>query len=385
MTDTNIPQNSTTEYKRTATTDYILMLCIPFAVSIFTQGLQAIINVVLSIATCLFFTWIGKKFLKITFTPKAPHTYVIGLSVALLLPASSPWWMIVLTAGFAMGVCVLPFGNPDNIPFIPSATAICFATLCWPELIYDYSDLGESLGQMLLFGNSVSRNSIAILEVLTGAVPSALGTGCILALIGTIFFILIRRPKDCLPVFTFIIAVCVMAILFPRVSTGKLMSVIMELCSGMILFGAVFFISSPTFSPVRTLSKVLWGFASGVICMIIRYVTPFEEGACFGFVISCALSSFFDNLPLTRKEKKRIKDLVPYVETESSAPSVVPEEILNEIPDISVEEIIQQVEEPEIIEEIIIPDSDNLDTIISAENTVSETDSPFVMGGGNDE
>ena len=103
-----------------------------------------------------------------------------------------------------------------------------------------------------------------------------------------------------------------------------------------ILFGAVFFISSPTFSPVRTLSKILWGFASGVICMLIRYVTPFEEGACFGFVISCALSSIFDNLPLTRKEKKKIKDLVPYIETEIAAPSVVPEEVLNEISNLKV-------------------------------------------------
>ena len=316
MTDTNIPQNSTTEYRRTATTDYILMLCVPLAVSIFTYGFQAVINVLLSIITCRFLTWIGKKFLKSEFPPKAPHTYVIGISVALLLPAEAPWWMIVLTAGFAMGVCVLPFGNPDNVPFIPSATALCFATLCWPDLVYDYSTIDESLGKMLSLGNSIGRNSVAILEVLTGSVPSALGTGCILALLGTLGFLLIRRPKDTIPVFSFLLAAFIMAILFRRVSTGKLMSVIMELCSGMLLFGAIFFISSPTFAPVRTIPKILWGFTSGVICMLIRYVTPLEEGACFGFVISCAISSFFDNLPLTRREKKKIKDLVPYTETE---------------------------------------------------------------------
>ncbi len=319
MTDTNIPQNSIKDSKRTATGDYVLMLCAPLIVAIFSQGLQAIINVALSLVTCLFSSWLGKLFLKSSFPPKAQHIFVTGVCVALLLPVSAPWWVIVLTAGFAMNACVLPFGNPDNTPFIPSAAALCFSTLCWPEIIYNYSPTGDSLSKMLSLGNSVSRNTVSIMEVLIGTVPSALGTGCIIALMGALLFLLIRRPKDFLAVFTFLSAVGIMAILFPRVSTGKLMSVIMELCSGMILFGAVFFISSPTFAPVRLTSKLLWGFVSGVICMVIRYVTPFEEGDCFGFVISCAISGFFDNLPLTTKERKRIKSLEPYTETENSA------------------------------------------------------------------
>lgn len=350
MTDTNIPQNSTTEYRRTATTDYILMLCVPLAVAIFTQGIHAVVNVTLSLVTCRFLTWVGKKFLKAEFPPRAPHTYVIGLSVALLLPASAPWWLLVLTAGFAMGVCVLPFGNPDSSPFIPSATALCFATLCWPDKVYAYSPIGESLGKMLSLGNSVGRNSVAILEVITGSVPSALGTGCIIALLGTLGFLFIRRPKDSLPVFTFLIAVFIMAVIFPRVSTGKLMSVIMELCSGMLLFGAIFFISSPTYAPVRTIPKILWGFISGIICMLIRYVSPLEEAACFGFVISCAISSYFDNLPLTRKEKRKIKDLEPYIETE-----------------------------------ILIPSVDSDDLAVSAEESATEQDSLITVGGNNDE
>ena len=109
----------------------------------------------------------------------------------------------------------------------------------------------------------------------------------VIVFIGLFIFILIRRPKDSIPVFTFITAVCLMALLFPRVATGRVVSIVMELCSGMILFGAVFFISSPFFAPKRTVAKFFWGFVSGIICMVIRYVCPFEEGACFGFLISC--------------------------------------------------------------------------------------------------
>ena len=385
MVDTNMPQNSIDESKRSATMDTFLMLCVPFAVAIFTHGFVVILNSAISIITCLFFTSLGKKVLNSEFPPKSPHSYIIGMSVSFLLPVSAPWWMTVLTAAFAMGVCVLPFGSPEKTPFIPSATALCFATLCWPEEIFNYSQIGDSLGQMLRYGNSINKNLVGILETLVGNVPSAMGTGCILALIGVLIFLILRRPKDSLATICFILAVGIMAALFPRISTGRTISVIMELCSGMILFGAIFFISSSIIAPKRTISKAVWGFASGVICMLIRYVAPFEEGACFGFVIACAISDYFDNLPLTRNEKKKIKELEPYTETEIVS-SVVPEEILQEIPDLFTVKIPELIEETENNnEEIISYESESLETVISEENTVTDSEAPFIMGGDGNE
>ncbi len=235
-------------------------------------------------------------------------------------------------------------------------------------------------------GNSISKNIVAVIEALVGSHPSAIGTGCILALIGTLIFLIIRRPKDSLATICFILAVCIMAIIFPRVSTGRFLSVIMELSSGMIFFGAIFFISSLSILPKRTIPRAVWGFTSGIICMVIRYASPLEESACFGFVIACAIADYFDNIPLTRKEKKKIKSLEPYIEIIEPAPSVVPEEILDEIPNISVAEIIEQTDESETVEdEQLSYESESLDTIVSEENTVTDSDAPFIMGGDSDE
>ena len=281
-----------------------------------------------------------------------------------------------------MGVCVLPFGNPEKSPFIPSASALCFAILCWPEEIFNYSSTGDSIGQMLLYGNSINKNLVGVLEALVGNVPSAMGTGCILALVGVLIFLIIRRPKDSLGTIFFILAVGVMASLFPRISTGRVLSVIMELSSGMIAFGAVFFISSPVFAPKRTISKVVWGFVSGIICMLIRYASPFEESACFGFVIACAISDYFDNLPLTFSEKKKIKEQDIYIETEKVT-TLVPEEILDEIPDLFTVEI--QEEGTEAKNELNTFESESLKDVIAEENSANINESPFTMGGGIDE
>lgn len=380
MTNTNIPQNSIENKSHSATTDYALMLIAPLFVAFFIHGVSAVKTVVISVLTCAFTSFLGKKVIKSETSVKDISNIVIGVMVALLLPVNVPWWVAVLSCIFAVVVCVLPFGNFEKAPFAPAVAAICFATLCWPETIFNYSNHGMSLAKMLTYGNSIDGNHVSILEIFIGNIPSAMGTGCIIALIGSLAFLLIRRPKDTIPVFSFILAACVMAFLFPRISSGRVVSVIMELCAGMLLFCAVFFMSSPNYMPEKFLGKLAWGFTSGIICMLIRYFTSFEEGVGFGIIISCGISDYFDKLPYTRKEKLRIKASEPYTEIE--IPTVVPDEILNEIPDIS-KDIIEL--EEDIVNEIPVGDSESLDTVVSEENTLARQESPFIIGGDSNE
>ena len=377
LTNTNIPQNSIENKKQTTTADYALMLLAPLVVAFFIHGVSALRPVVISVFTCAIFSFFGKKLIKTETSIKDLSGLVIGIMVALLLPVNAPWWLIVLTAVFAIVVSVLPFGTFEKTPFPPAIAAFCFASLCWQEYVFDFSSHGLSLAKMLTYGNTIDTNSVAILEAFIGAVPSAMGTGCIIALFGSLFFLIIRRPKDTIPVFTFILAVCIMAFIFPRTSSGRMISVVMELCSGMLVFCAVFFMSSPNNMPEKLLGKIAWGFASGIICMLIRYVSSFEESVGFGILISCSISDYFDKLPYTKKEKLQIKASEPYTEIEIA--TVVPEEILSEIPDISEDIIVAFNEEADTVE------AESLEAVVSEENTLSEQDSPFIIGGDSDE
>ena len=383
MKSTNTPQNSIDKKTRSAMIDTVIMLCVPFGVAVFMHGSSAIFTVGISVATCTALLLMGKKFFKAAATFKDLSPLIVGVSVAMLLPPSSPWWMTLLTAIFAMGVCVLPFGTLDKAPFPPAVAAFCFTSLCWQDLMFDYSSHNYSLSKMLSLGTSVDDNIISVFAVLIGNVPSALGTGCILALLGTLLLVVIRRPKDSIPVFTFILAVCLMSVLFPRVSTGRFISLVMELCSGMLLFCAVFFMSAPSNMPEKLLGRLIWGFTSGIICMVIRYVSPLEESVGFGILISYSISDFFDKLPYTRGEKKKIKEDEPYIEIEPV--TVVPDEILVAIPDISEDEIIGQDVAENTNNESVVAESESFDEILSKENTVIGSESPFVAGGDDNE
>ncbi len=386
MTNTTTPQKKyeLTETRR-VTLDYVIMLSALLIFAMSKSGFSALALSFISVITSTVFIRLGEKFLKIDFSSRYLTPIVIGLSVALMLPATAPWWLFVFTSAFAVLVCVFPFGSPEKAPFVPASVAICFAILCWKEEVFSYTSADTSITELLSQNISIGDNIASIFEVLIGNVPSAMGTGCALILLGALVFLIIRRPKDSVPVLAFLLAVIMMSLLFPRVSTGRFISLIMELCGGMLLFGAVFFISTPSVMPQRMIARIVWGFTGGIICMIIRYIGAVEESACFGILITCAISDFFDKLPLTKKEKALIKveELIPEPQIQ-----VVPEEVLEEIPDIPEEntETTETIENTDAnTESSFVQDAESLEEVVSEENTVTETDAPFVIGGGEDE
>ncbi|MBR5190634.1 MAG: RnfABCDGE type electron transport complex subunit D [Clostridia bacterium] len=387
MTNTTTPQKKyeLTETRR-VTLDYAIMLSAPLIFAIYKNGIQALFLALVSVISCTLVAKLGEKVLNTPFSSRLLTPVVIGLSVALMLPSTAPWWIFVFTSAFAVLVCVLPFGAPEKAPFVPASVAICFAILCWKEEVFNYQSADASITELLSQNISMGDNIASVLEVLVGNIPSAMGTGCAFILFGALVFLAIRRPKDSIPVFAFLLAVIVMAILFPRVGTGRFISLVMELCGGMLLFGAIFFISVPSVMPQRTISRVVWGFTGGVICMIIRYIGAVEESACFGILITCAISDFFDKLPLTKKEKSQLAEEEIPVEIPIT---VVPDEVLEEIPDILEEDMVTETEVPETSaeeqEEIVVQEAETLEEVISEENTVTDQQAPFVIGGGDNE
>lgn len=336
MTNITTPQKQQDKkYARKIALDYVIMLSAPLIFAIIKHGFSALLLSAISVLTSIILVRLGERLLKINFSSRFLTPVVIGLSVALMLPATAPWWIFLFTSAFAVLVGVLPFGSPEKSPFAPALTAFCFAVLCWQDEVFSYSDTEASITELLSQNVSIGDNIASIFEVLIGNIPSAMGTGCSIILLGALVFLTILRPRNSLPVHTFLLAVIIMALLFPRVGTGRFISLIMELCGGMLLFGAIFFISLPSVMPERTLARAVWGFAGGIICMVIRYIGTAPESVCFGILITCAISDFFDKLPLTKGEKAKIRIEEPIREIPET---VVPDEILEEIPDIDEKE-----------------------------------------------
>lgn len=369
---------------------YFLMLVVISIASVYTYGFRALNVIIISVATTMACKKICEEMTKTEYPQGDFSGVVTGLMIALLLPATVPYYVPFFAGIFAVIVCMLPFGTAKNSPFVPSVAAMCFSVICFGEKVFSYPEIsngifnaervGTSLTALLSSGTTVRLNLATATEILTGQIPSAMGTGFVIVLIGALLFLVIRYPKNTIPALAFLVSSSIFAIIVRRVSTGALTSFVMEMCGGVILFSAVFFMTYPSVLPTRTYSRILWGIATGIVCMAFRYFGKFEDSAIFGVLIMNATASLFDELPLTKFEKKKLDDATSFTEINEEQPTaIVPEEILNEIPDISEEEILAQEEETQ--EEY---KTDDISTVVNAENNIDET-APFKLGGDSNE
>ncbi|MBS4960429.1 MAG: RnfABCDGE type electron transport complex subunit D, partial [Clostridiales bacterium] len=74
-------------------------------------GLPALITIVLSIASAVFFEYLYQKLMKKKVTVYDLSAAVTGLLLAMNLPASSPWWMPIIGSAFAIIVAKQFFGG----------------------------------------------------------------------------------------------------------------------------------------------------------------------------------------------------------------------------------------------------------------------------------
>ena len=130
-----------------------------------------------------------------------------------------------------------------------------------------------------------------------------MGATCSIALFGALLFLAVRRPKNFTVSVSFLAVCFIYALLFPRVLTGRFVSAFMEICGGMLLFSSVFFLTDDKLLPKSFYSRICYGAAAGLMCMIMRSVGKFEDSTVFAVLLANGLVTAFDKLPLTKREK----------------------------------------------------------------------------------
>lgn len=305
--------------------DLLVMMAAPAVMAWYYYGMRAVMIMFMSVLTAVLCEAIGKKLYKVDSYVRDLSAVVCGMATALCLPASIPLWMPCLASAFAVMVVKLPFGNTRGMMFVPTAAGIAFLTICNSAVVFGYSIvpsnverlslygtegfiLGDSLAKMLQNGNSIGTNLINYIDILVGNVPGPMGATCAVAMLGALLYFIIRHPRKSLTVIFYLLVCGIYAFIFPRVTTGRLISVVMELSSGLLLFSGIFFLTAPNIMPKRTPSRICFGATAGLLVMLFRSLSTYEDSTAFAVLLMCAVSTVFDEkLPLTRSEKIKLK------------------------------------------------------------------------------
>ncbi len=296
--------------------DYLIMLLAPCYMALHYYGIRSLLVIAVSVVAAL----VTEAFAGLLVNKKIrignPGCIFTGAAIALMMPVNVPLYVPVFASFFAVAVVMTPFGGYKNAPFVPAAAGFAFASVCFKEQVFSYavgtqdSVFGaESLGSMLAKGSSVHIGTANVFDILIGNVAGPMGTGCILLMLACAAYLLVKRPSSLLSTVGFIGACVIFIVAFPRVSASLRSNLIPELCSGSLMFAAVFLITDPVTLPKKNLNKTVYGALCGLLCMAMRRMGAYEETVCFAVILANALRPIFDsaidNMPKHHKKSPR--------------------------------------------------------------------------------
>lgn len=304
--------------------DTLTVLIAPTVMACYYYGLRALLLIVISAVTAVLCEVLGCKLIKSQSSLSDLSSLVTGIAIALCLPASSPWWLALIASSFAILAAKLPFGSSRGNMFVPAAAGIAFVTVCCKDIMFAYPVIptaadkltvyssdsfvsGEAISYMLSQGNSIGTNLFKYIDIFVGNISGPMGATYAVALLGGLIFLLFRRPHNAVTTLCYFAVCAVFAFLFPRISAQRYISVFMELNSGLLFFSGLVFLNNEAIAPKRFAAKACYGALAGLIVMLLRHVSAFEDSTVFAILLINAVAPMFDKkLPLTKNEKKDI-------------------------------------------------------------------------------
>ena len=303
--------------------DTILALIPAVALACVLFGMRVLLVCGVSVVSALIFEYISCLIARKKVSLSDGTAFITGLIIAMLLPACVPLFVPVLANAFAIFIVKFPFGGAGHNLFNPAAAGLAFVTQCFSTHVFTYPareavvpftfatpqmNTAASPAGLLKTGGSTP---FSWYEFLIGQVTGAIGTVAILVLCAGAVYLFVRRSAAPLLTLSCLGTAALIAVLFPRVEDITwYQSILFELCSGYLVFGAVFMLNDPVTSPRHPLAHVFYGVMVGALTMWMRHIGPFEEGFCFALLLCNACSGAVDRFAwqLLRPRRQRRKE-----------------------------------------------------------------------------
>jgi electron transport complex protein RnfD len=233
----------------TARSYHIMLAALPALLYGFYQyGLPALGVVSLSIGCAVLWELLMNIVMRRPISIGDGNAVLIGLLFAMLLPATAPWWIVLIGTFLAVVIGKHIFGGIGCNPFNPALLAIAMLMLSW-KLALDFNaalvnyDLGFTmaypLGEVKRLGPSVlNRYSLPgfLMAQQTGGLGSTFGLGLIIGGVSLI----VRRHIRWEISLSFLAGVLVTAFLFHVSDPAKYAGPVFHLLAGYPLIGAFF-------------------------------------------------------------------------------------------------------------------------------------------------
>jgi electron transport complex protein RnfD len=279
---------------------FLIALIPTSLVGIYLFGIRSLAVMIISMATAVIVESIIERLIHKRLTYRDHHAILTGLLLALILPASVPWWIPVVGASVAVVLGKMVFGGLGNYPFNPALVAWVVLKLSWPHrlnLFFGPHSTSPVLTPLMAVKEDPSLfYSYDLVSLLLGDKAGPIGTVCGLAvIIGGLFVLYRGMIRWHIPI-SFLVGVGLFAFILRSINPDLYPPVSFHLLSGGVLFGAFFLAPEPVTSPVTPKGMVVFGLLVGVLTMIIRMWGADPDGTFYAILIMNAATPLFNYL-----------------------------------------------------------------------------------------
>ncbi|MBR4595894.1 MAG: RnfABCDGE type electron transport complex subunit D [Bacteroidales bacterium] len=285
---------------KTLMRDVIIALIPAVICSFVFYGWREILVMAVSVASCVLLEWaITKYMLRKPSTIGDLSAVITGILLALNLPYTTPWWVVMIGAVVAIGVAKMTFGGIGQNIWNPALVGRVFLLVSFPTYMTTWgapqgvvdavsgpTPLG-AIQEGLMQGASVQELTSAFnyRDLLFANLGGSAGEACALALLAGFVYLCCRKvikPWITLSIFG---TVALTSLIFWGIDPSRFTDPLFNLLTGGLVLGACFMATDYVTSPMSLWGGVIFGVGIGFLTMMIRYFGSYPEGVSFAILI----------------------------------------------------------------------------------------------------
>lgn len=278
--------------------DYMVALLPALVLSVFTWGIPALRVVALSVAVCVTVEALGCRAMKRRQTVNDLSAVVTGMLFAFLLPASAPWWLVILGAASSILFGKILFGglgdSPVSAPIVGWAVVFVSYPLFMDPNLTLLDTCYEDPLALLRFLGPDRAGDVSLVDLVLGRQIAALGAGQVGALLVGGCYLLARGVIRLQIVLGMLAGVVIPFALMHALGEAPSVGPAFHLLTGSVLFCAFFVATDSSTAPTHGLAMILYGLTCGVLVFLIRTYGSYADGAPFAVLVTSLLTPYFD-------------------------------------------------------------------------------------------
>ena len=312
---TSSPHLRTSQDTRSIMLDVIIALVPAFLISIYYFGPRSIALTLFSCLACVLLEYLYQRLMKKPITIGDCSAAVTGLLLAMNVPVSLPYWIILVGDFFAIIIVKQLFGGLGKNFMNPALAARAFL-FSWPTAMstfpapFSYVPIIQTtdavsaatpLSVTYLKSGILPTGDISLMKLLLGEYPGALGETCsLLLLIGGLYLVIRKVITPRIPL-VYLGTVAVITFLTPAAGCTNLEWMLCHLLSGGLMLGAIFMATDYVTSPSTPRGQWLYAIGCGALTVFIRYFGTYPEGVTYSILVMNACTWLFDKAGQPRR------------------------------------------------------------------------------------